>query len=57
MNTEFRSMDLHQLCYDKLTNLFSILQNVAMSLYDCTIDIRVHVRDWKRPNARDRVAY
>ena len=21
------------------------------------IDIRVHVRDWKRPNARDRVAY
>jgi len=57
MNTEFRSMDLHQLCYDKLTNLFSILQNVAMSLYDCTIDIRVHVRDWKCPNARDRVAY
>ena len=21
------------------------------------IDIRVHVRDWKRPNARDRIAY
>ena len=22
-----------------------------------TIDIRVQVRDWKRPNARDRIAY
>ena len=32
-------------------------RHTTITIITITIDIRVHVRDWKRPNTHDRVAY